>query len=396
MGKISDRAKNMAESATLKMARLAGELKEQGKDIISLSLGEPDFNVPEYIKAAAKQAIDDNFSHYPPVPGYKDFREVICNKFKNENGLNYTPEQIVVSTGAKHSLMNIMLAVVNPGDEVVLPAPYWVSYIEMVKFAEGKPVIIDTSIETDFKITPEQLKGALSPKTKAFVFSNPCNPSGSSYTKEELSALVEVFKEHDCYIVSDEIYEYINFVEPNTSLGCFEEIKDRVITVNGVSKGFAMTGWRIGFIGAPLEVAKACAKVQGQFTSGANAIAQRASLVALRDKKDEVKKMRDVFLQRRDLLIELLSPIEGLKLNVPQGAFYLFPDVSGLLGKSANGKKINNVGELCEFLLEDCMVATTPGDAFGCPKNIRISYANSEEQLKEAAKRIKNSLGKLS
>lgn len=396
MGKISDRAKNMAESATLKMARLAGELKEQGKDIISLSLGEPDFNVPEYIKAAAKQAIDDNFSHYPPVPGYKDFREVICNKFKNENGLNYTPEQIVVSTGAKHSLMNIMLAVVNPGDEVVLPAPYWVSYIEMVKFAEGKPVIIDTSIETDFKITPEQLKGALSPKTKAFVFSNPCNPSGSSYTKEELLALVEVFKEHDCYIVSDEIYEYINFGEPNTSLGCFEEIKDRVITVNGVSKGFAMTGWRIGFIGAPLEVAKACAKVQGQFTSGANAIAQRASLVALRDKKDEVKKMRDVFLQRRDLLIELLSPIEGLKLNVPQGAFYLFPDVSGLLGKSANGKKINNVGELCEFLLEDCMVATTPGDAFGCPKNIRISYANSEEQLKEAAKRIKNSLGKLS
>lgn len=395
MGKISDRAKNMAESATLKMARLAGELKEQGQDIISLSLGEPDFNVPEFVKDAAKKAIDENYSHYPPVPGYKDFRKVISDKFKDENGLDYSPEQIVVSTGAKHSLMNIMLAVVNPGDEVVLPAPYWVSYIEMVKFAEGVPVVIDTTIETDFKITPGQLKKALTPKTKAFVFSNPCNPSGSSYTKDELSALVEVFKDHDCYIVSDEIYEYINFGEPNTSLGSFEEIKDRVITVNGVSKGFAMTGWRIGFIGAPIEVAKACAKVQGQFTSGANAIAQRASLVALRDKKDEVKKMRDVFLQRRDLLIELLSPIKGLKLNVPQGAFYLFPDVSGLLGKSANGKKINTVGDLCEFLLEDCMVATTPGDAFGCPNNIRLSYANSEEQLKEAAKRITNSLAKL-
>ncbi|MCO4753631.1 MAG: pyridoxal phosphate-dependent aminotransferase, partial [Bacteriovoracaceae bacterium] len=320
MSKISKRASSMAESATLKMARIATELKEQGKDIISLSLGEPDFNVPEYIKEAAKNAIDENFSHYPPVPGYKDFREVISQKFKNENGLDYTPNQIVVSTGAKHSLMNIMLAVVDPGDEVILPAPYWVSYIEMVKFAQGVPVVIDTTIDTDFKISPEQLKAALTPKTKAFIFSNPCNPSGSSYTKEELSALVEVFKEHDCYIVSDEIYEYINFGEPNTSLGSFDAIKDRVITVNGVSKGFAMTGWRIGFIGAPVEVASACAKVQGQFTSGANAIAQRASLVALRDKKDEVQKMRDVFLQRRDLLIDLLSGIEGMKLNVPQGA----------------------------------------------------------------------------
>ncbi|MEX0798478.1 MAG: pyridoxal phosphate-dependent aminotransferase [Bacteriovoracaceae bacterium] len=395
MSKISQRAQSMAESATLKMARIAGELKEQGKDIISLSLGEPDFNVPEFVKEAAKEAIDDNYSHYPPVPGYKDFREAISEKFQRENNLSYGPEQIVVSTGAKHSLMNIMLSVVNPGDEVVLPAPYWVSYIEMVKFAEGVPVVIDTIIETDFKITPEQLKKSLSPKTKAFMFSNPCNPSGSSYTKDELAALAEVFKGSDCYIVSDEIYEYINFGEPNVSMGSFAEIKDRVITVNGVSKGFAMTGWRIGYIGAPVEVAKACAKIQGQFTSGANAIAQRASMAALKDGKAEVEKMKNVFLKRRDLMINHLSKIEGMKLNVPQGAFYLFPDVSAFLGKKVGNKTIKSVGELCEYLLEDCLVAATPGDAFGCPNNIRLSYANSEEQLIEAARRIGESLGKL-
>lgn len=385
----------MAESATLKMARLAGELKEQGKDIISLSLGEPDFNVPDFVKDAAKKAIDDNFSHYPPVPGYKDFREAICAKFKRENGLDYTPEQIVVSTGAKHSLMNIMLAVVDPDDEVILPAPYWVSYIEMVKFAQGKPVIIETDIESDFKITPKQLREAISSKTKAFMFSNPCNPSGSVYTESELAELVEVFKESDCYIVSDEIYEYINFGEGHASLGSFKEISDRVITVNGVSKGYAMTGWRIGFIGAPLEVAKACGKVQGQFTSGANAIAQRAAMAALNDGREEARKMEKVFHSRRDLLIKLLTPIEGVKLNVPQGAFYLFPDVSHFFGKKANGMTVNNADDLCQYLLEDCLVATTPGGAFGCPNNIRLSYANSEEQLKEAARRLSASLAKL-
>lgn len=386
----------MEESATLRMARIAGELKEQGKDIISLSLGEPDFNVPEIVKEAAKKAIDDNFSHYPPVPGYKDFREAISQKFKSENGLDYSPEQIVVSTGAKHSLMNIILATVDPGEEVILPAPYWVSYIEMVKFAEGKPVVIETDIESDFKITPEQLKKALSPKTKAFLFSNPCNPSGSSYSKDELAALVEVFKSHDCYIISDEIYEYINFGEKNTSIGSFDSIKDRVITVNGVSKGYAMTGWRIGYIGAPLEVAKACGKVQGQFTSGANAIAQRASLVAVKEARGEAEKMKELFLKRRDLMIELLGQIEGLKLNVPGGAFYLFPDVSNFFGKKSGNHTINSSSDLCEYLLEDCLVATTSGDAFGSPNNIRLSYANSEEQLREAARRIKESLSKLS
>lgn len=395
MTKIARRALNMAESATLKMARLAGELKEQGKDIISLSLGEPDFNVPDFVKEAAKKAIDENYSHYPPVPGYKDFRVAICEKFKRENGLEYTPDQIVVSTGAKHSLMNIMLAVVNPGDEVVLPAPYWVSYIEMVKFAEGVPVVIDTTIETDFKITPEQLRKKLSSKTKAFIFSNPCNPSGSVYTKEELAGLVKVFKESDCYIVSDEIYEYINFGSPHASLGAFSEIKDRVITVNGVSKGYAMTGWRIGFIGAPAEVAQACGKVQGQFTSGANAIAQRAALAAINEGREEAYKMEKVFHKRRDLMIELLSEIKGMKLNVPQGAFYLFPDISAFYGKKSGERTIKDAEDFCAYLLEDCLVATTPGNAFGCPDNIRISYANSEEQLKEAARRMRDSLGKL-
>lgn len=396
MSNISQRAKSMAESATLKMARLAGELKEQGKDIISLSLGEPDFNVPDFVKEAAKKAIDENYSHYTPVPGYTDFRKAICEKFKRDNGLEFTPEQIVVSTGAKQSLMNLMLALVDPGDEVILPAPFWVSYIEMVKFAQGEPVIISTDIESDFKITPEALRSSLGPKTKAFLFSNPCNPSGSAYSPQELEALVEVFKESDCYIISDEIYEYINFGGELKSLGAFEEIKDRVITVNGVSKGFAMTGWRIGFLGAPLEVAKACAKIQGQFTSGANSIAQRAAMAAILNCKDETQKMRDVFLKRKDLMVGLLSEIDGLKVNSPQGAFYLFPDVSAFYGKSFNGKKIESSSDMCEFLLEDCLVAATPGEAFGCPNNIRFSYANSEEQLKEAAKRIKESLGKLS
>tara|TARA_B100001971_G_scaffold91031_1_gene83947 strand:- start:16859 stop:18049 length:1191 start_codon:yes stop_codon:yes gene_type:complete len=392
---ISDRANNLGESVTIKMARIAGELKEQGKDIISLSLGEPDFNVPEIVKNAAKKAIDDNHSHYTPVPGYKDLLKAIQAKFKRDNDLNYDLDQIVVSTGAKHSLMNVLLSTVNPGDEVILPAPYWVSYIEMAKFCEGTPVVINTSIETDFKITPDQLEKALSSKTKLFLFSNPCNPSGSVYTHDELAELVKVFEKSECYIVSDEIYEYINFEGKTPSLANFASIRDRVITVNGMSKGYSMTGWRIGYIGAPKAVAKACAKIQGQFTSGANAVAQMASITALNDAADDVESMRKVFLKRRDLFLEKLSEIKELKLNKPTGAFYLFPDVSNYFGKSYEGRTINGVGDLCEFILEDSLVATTPGDAFGCPNNVRLSYANSEEQLIEAAKRIKESLAKL-
>lgn len=396
MSKISRRAMAMEESATLRIAAIAQELKDQGKSIISLSLGEPDFDVPQVIKDAAKKAIDENYSHYPPVPGFKDFREEISKKFKRENGLDYSAEQIVVSTGAKHSLMNLMLALVDPGDEVILPAPYWVSYVEMVKFAQGIPVTIDTNIEQDFKITAKQLDQALTPKTKVFLFSNPCNPSGSCYTQEELASLVERFAQHDCIIISDEIYEHINFSSSLKSIGSFEKIKDRVVTVNGVSKGYAMTGWRIGYIGAPLEIAKACAKIQGQFTSGANTIAQRASMIALREGLVEAQKMREEFLRRRDLMISLLADIQGLRTNTPQGAFYLFPDVSHFFGKSSGKKQIKNTQDFCAYLLEDALVAVTPGDAFGCPENIRISYANSEEQLREAASRIKNSLAKLS
>lgn len=392
---ISDRANNLGESVTIKMARIAGELKEQGKDVISLSLGEPDFDVPQVIKDSAKTAIDENYSHYTPVPGYKDLLKAIQAKFKRDNDLNYELDQIVVSTGAKHSLMNIMLATVNEGDEVILPAPYWVSYIEMAKFCGGKPVVIETGIETDFKISPAQLEKALSSKTKVFMFSNPCNPSGSVYTHEELAELVKVFEKSECYIISDEIYEYINFEGKTPSLASFSTIRDRVITVNGMSKGFSMTGWRIGYIGAPKAVAKACAKIQGQFTSGANAVAQRASITALNDAMEDVQKMRETFARRRDLFLEKLSEIEDLKLNKPTGAFYLFPDVSNYFGRSANGKTIATVGDLCEFILEDSLVATTPGDAFGCPNNIRLSYANSDEQLIEAARRIKESLNKL-
>ncbi len=386
----------MQESATIKMAKLAWDLQDEGKDIISLSLGEPDFDTPSYIKSAAINAIENNFSHYPPVPGFKDLKQAISDKFKNENGLDYSPEQIVVSTGAKHSLMNVVLCLVNPGDEVILPAPYWVSYEAMALFAEGKVVSIESSVDTDFKITPEQLENAITDKTKLFIFSNPCNPSGTVYSKEELQALSDVFaKNPHVYIISDEIYELINFQGKNISLGAFESIKNQVITVNGLSKGFAMTGWRLGYIGAPLEIAKACSKVQGQFTSGANAIAQKAAVTALNEKSDEVTSMTSVFKQRRDLLIKEISKIDHLKVNKPEGAFYLFPDMSAYLGKSVGKYKIDNVNDFCMYLLEDALVATTPGDAFGCPHNFRISYATNDEQLIEAVSRIKKSLDKL-
>ncbi|MAX67706.1 MAG: aspartate aminotransferase [Halobacteriovoraceae bacterium] len=386
----------MEESATLKMANLAWELKDQGKDIISLSLGEPDFDTPEFIKKSAIKAIENNVTHYPPVPGFKDLKKAICEKFKRDNNLDYRPEQIVVSTGAKHSLMNLCLALVNPGEEVVLPAPYWVSYMAMVKFAQGTPVVITTDISTDFKITPKKLEEALTQKSKLFIFSNPCNPSGSVYTKKELEELAEVFSHYpDCYIISDEIYELINFSDSQFSLGNVDSIKERVITVNGVAKGFAMTGWRIGYIGAPLEVAKACTKLQGQFTSGANSIAQMATMAAVQADPKELEKMKITFLERRDLIIEKLKQVPGLKVNEPMGAFYVFPDVSSFFGKSYKEQKIHNADDLCMFLLSDALVATTAGDAFGCPKNIRISYANSKEQIITAVERIKASLEKL-
>lgn len=396
MSAISQRAQNLKESVTIKMAALATELKEQGKDIISLTLGEPDFNTPEFIKESAKSAIDENFSHYPPVPGYKDLRQAISLKLKKENGLDYPFNQVVVSTGAKQSLMNVVLAIVDPEDEVILPAPYWVSYIEMVRFAQGRPVELTTDIESDFKITPEQLEVAITPKTKAFIFSNPCNPSGAAYTHEELAKLVTVFEKHPhVYIVSDEIYEYINFVGKNPSFASFDSVKERVITVNGLSKGFAMTGWRIGYIAAPLDIAIACTKIQGQFTSGANAVAQRAAITALQGGAAKIEFMKDEFLKRRNLMVKLLEEIPGLKVAVPAGAFYLFPDVSNFFGKSYSGKTIQSSDDVCAYLIEEALVATTPGSAFGSPKNIRLSYATAEEQLQEAAKRMKEAFAKL-
>lgn len=393
---ISNRASKMQESVTIKMAALATELKEQGKDIISLTLGEPDFNTPDFIKAAAKVAIDENYSSYTPVPGYKELRQAICDKFKRDNNIDHTIGEIVVSTGAKQSIMNVILATVNPGEEVVLPAPYWVSYIEMVKFAEGKPVVIETGIETEFKITPEQLDSTLTSSTKAFLFSNPCNPSGAAYSKDEIDSLVKVFEKYpNVLIISDEIYEYISFAGKNISLASYASIKDRVVTVNGLSKGYAMTGWRIGYIGAPAQVAKACGKIQGQFTSGANAIAQRAAITALNEDPSSLQYMQEKFLSRRDLMIAELKKTQGLGVNTPQGAFYLFPDVSEFFGKSYNGFEIKSSDDVCAYLIEEALVATTPGSAFGCPKNIRLSYATSDDLLIEAGRRIKEALEKL-
>ena len=397
MKRVANRVAQMEESATLKMANLAWDLKDQGKDIISLSLGEPDFDTPDFIKKAAIAAINENFTHYPPVPGYKDVRSAICEKFKRDNDLDFTEEQIVISTGAKHSLMNLFMALVNPGDEVVLPAPYWVSYKAMTEFAEAKLVEIKTDIDADFKITPAQLEEALTPKSTLFVFSNPCNPSGSVYTEEELRALAEVFEKYpNCYVVADEIYELINFQGKNFSIGTIDAIKDQVITVNGVAKGFAMTGWRIGYIGAPAHVAKACTKLQGQFTSGANTIAQKATQVAVLSDPEALGEMKQTFLKRRDLLVEALGKIEGVEVNLPKGAFYLFPDISSFFGKSAGEYKIETADDLSMYLLADALVATTPGESFGCPKNIRISYATKEEKLLEAVTRIEKSLSKLS
>ena len=390
---LSERILNMATSATLAMAAKARELKGEGKDIIGLSLGEPDFNTPEFIKDAAKQAIDDNFNSYTPVDGYAELKQAIITKFKRDNNLSYTPSQIVVSTGAKQCLANVALVLLNKGDEVILPCPYWVSYSDIVKLSEGTPVEVKTSIDTDFKMTPAQLEAAITPKTKMIWFSSPCNPSGSLYSKEELRALADVLQKHpQIYVVSDEIYEHINFGSGHASMAEFEDMYDRTITVNGVSKAFAMTGWRIGFLGAPEKIARACNKMQGQITSGANCIAQRAVITALEAPPSKVQYMIDEFKVRRDLILDLLKDIDGFSCNTPEGAFYVFPDVSALFGKKFKGKQINNATELSLFLLEEALVATVTGEAFGNPNCIRISYAASQEQIIEAVERIKKAL----
>ncbi|MGB5435064.1 MAG: pyridoxal phosphate-dependent aminotransferase [Maribacter sp.] len=387
---LSERINNMATSATLAMAAKARELRGQGKDIIGLSLGEPDFNIPDFIKEAAKKAVDENYSSYSPVDGYVDLKQAIANKFKRDNNLEYALNQIVVSTGAKQSLANIAMVMLNKGDEVILPAPYWVSYSDIVKLAEGVPVEVPTSIATDFKMTPEQLEAAITPKTKMMWFSSPCNPSGSVYNEKELKGLAEVLRKHpDIFVVSDEIYEHINFRGGHVSIAGIEGMYDRTITVNGVSKAFAMTGWRIGYIGGPQWVAKACTKFQGQNTSGANAIAQRATITALEAPVSKIKFMIDEFHKRRDLILGLLGEIEGFNLNIPEGAFYVFPDISSFFGKTMKGTKINNASDFALYLLEHANVATVTGEAFGNPNCIRISYAASEKELREAVSRIK-------
>ena len=387
---LSERILNMATSATLAMAAKARELKAEGKDIIGLSLGEPDFNTPDFIKEAAKTAIDENYNSYTPVDGYSELKQAIITKFKRDNNLTYTPKQIVVSTGAKQCLANVALVLLNEGDEVILPCPYWVSYADIVKLSDGVPVEVKTSIDNDFKMTPQQLEAAISPKTKMIWFSSPCNPSGSVYSKAELRALADVLVEYpNIYVVSDEIYEHINFVGGHASMAEFDDMYDRTITINGVSKAFAMTGWRIGFLGGPEAIARACNKMQGQITSGANCIAQRAVITALEAAPTKVQYMIDEFEVRRDLILNLLKEIEGFSCNIPEGAFYVFPDVSAFFGKTLNGTLIKNATDFSLYLLEAALVATVTGDAFGNPNCIRISYAASQDQIKEAIIRIK-------
>ena len=393
MNLLSDRILNMSTSATLAMAAKTRELRAEGKDIIGLSLGEPDFNTPDYIKEAAIQAINDNYSSYTPVDGYVELKEAIIKKFKRDNNLIYTASQIVVSTGAKQSLANVAAVLINKGDEVIIPCPYWVSYADLVKLNEGIPVEVKTSIDTDFKITPKQLEAAITPKTKMIWYSSPCNPSGSVYSKEELRALADVLQKHpNIIVVSDEIYEHINFIGEHASMAQFDDMFNRTVTVNGVSKAFAMTGWRIGYIGAPEYIARACNKMQGQITSGANCIAQRATITALNESPERVQFMVDEFKKRRDLIISLLNDIPTFKNNMPEGAFYVFPDVSYYFGKTLRGKLIKNAVDFSFYLLEEALVATVDGEAFGNPNCIRISYAASQAEIIEAIKRVKAAL----
>lgn len=390
---LSERILNMATSATLAMAAKARELKAEGKDIIGLSLGEPDFNTPDFIKDAAKKAIDENYNSYTPVDGYAELKQAIITKFKRDNNLEYNPKQIVVSTGAKQCLANVALVLLDEGDEVILPCPYWVSYSDIVKLSDGIPVEVVTSIENDFKMTPNQLEAAITPKTKMIWFSSPCNPSGSVYSKSELRALADVLVKYpNIYVVSDEIYEHINFIGGHASMAEFNDMYDRTITINGVSKAFAMTGWRIGFLGGPEPIARACNKMQGQITSGANCIAQRAVITALEADPSKIQYMVGEFKVRRDLILKLLNNIEGFSCNIPEGAFYVFPDVSAFFGKTLNGNLINNATDFSLYLLEAALVATVTGDAFGNPNCIRISYAASQDQILEAISRIQKAV----
>lgn len=391
---LSKRVKNMSVSATIAMSAKSRELIAQGLDVISLSLGEPDFNTPDVIKESAKEAIDQNYSKYTPIAGYEELRQAISNKFKRENNLNYSRNEIVVSTGAKQSLANVILALIDDGDEVLLPAPFWVSYAEQIKLAGGIPIAIPTSVESDFKISAEQLQDAITPRTKMIIYSSPCNPSGSLYTREELDELAEIIlQKEDLFVLADEIYEYINFTGvKHASMASNPKIWERVITVNGVAKGFAMTGWRIGYIGAPEWICKASAKIQGQFTSGANAIAQRATITALNYGIELTNNMQDAFLRRRDLVFTLLNEIPDFVIINPEGAFYFFPDVSAYFGKSVGNEVIKNASDLCLYILNKGLVATVPGDDFGAPNCIRISYASADEVLIEAMARIKKCL----
>ena len=395
MIQLSDRILAMEESATLAMSRKSRELRAQGKDIISLSLGEPDFHTPEFIKQAAIEAMEQNYTTYTPVPGYDDLRDAIANKFNRDNNIPYKREHIVVSTGAKQSIANLVMAVINPGDEVIIPAPYWVSYAEIVKVAGGIPVVVPTTIESDFKFTPEQFRAAITPKSKMMMFSSPCNPTGTVYTKEELRALAFVIKENpNMLVMSDEIYEHINFLGHHHSLAQFADVFDQVVTVNGVSKAWAMTGWRVGYIGAPKDIADACNKIQGQFTSGTNSIAQRATIAAVNADPAILKDMVKAFESRRELVLNALNDMPGVKCNRPGGAFYVFPDISSFFGKKAGDKVIGSAEDLCMYLL-DKGVALVSGEAFGDPNCMRISYAASEETLTEAMKRVKSALAEL-
>ncbi len=378
------------------MARLSRELAAKGVDVVSLSLGEPDFDTPDHVKVAAKKAIDDNFSHYTPISGFLDLRKAISEKFKRENNLDYSPEQIVVSTGAKQSIANVVMSIVDKGDEVILLSPYWVSYLEIVKLAEGTPVFVKAGIETNFKVTPAQIEAAITPQTRMLMFSSPCNPTGSVYNAVELKAIAEVLAKYENIIVlSDEIYEHINFVEKPTSIASFDFLKDRVVTVNGLSKAYAMTGWRLGYIGAALWIAKACDKMQGQITSGTSSITQMAAIAALNSAPEVTQTMNAEFLRRRNLCYTLLSEIPGLVSNKPEGAFYFFPQVSSFFGKSFEGKEIKNADDLCMYLLYQGNVAVVAGDGFGAPDCIRLSYATSEANLRKAISRLKEALGKL-
>ncbi|OFY58834.1 MAG: aspartate aminotransferase [Bacteroidetes bacterium RBG_13_46_8] len=396
MESLSQRVKSLSPSATVAMYQKTRDLQAKGIDIINLGVGEPDFNTPDHVKAAAKKAIDDNFTFYPPVSGYPDLKKAIVEKFKRENNLDFTPEQIMVSTGAKQALANTLMVLIDKGDEVIIPAPYWVSYIELVKLCEGKPVVIEAKYENNFKITPAQLEKAITPKTKAFLICSPSNPSGAVYSGSELRAFADILLRHERIItISDEIYEHINFIGGHESIAQFPGLKDRIVIINGVSKAYAMTGWRIGYMGAPLWIVKACDKLQGQMTTGATTIAQKAAAAALASGQECVAEMNRAFMRRKNLMVKLVRDIEGLKLYEPEGAFYIFPVVKYYLGKSVNGKKINTAADLCLYLIEEAHISTVPGEAFGDPDCIRISFANSDENLVEAMRRMKEALAKM-